>query len=79
MSDQHAPRAHVVNADLVASVIAITVEVGDSVSLGQTLLVVDSMKMEIPVTSPANGTVSRIGVAVGDIVQEGDLLVEITS
>ncbi len=67
-----------VTADMVANVIAIHVEVGQQVASGDTLLVVESMKMEIPVAAPAAGTVDELGVAVGDIVQEGDLLVAIT-
>lgn len=66
-----------VTADIVASVITIHVSVGDDVAADQALLVMESMKMEIPILAPSAGTVSRVGVAVGDVVQEGDLLVEI--
>ncbi len=66
-----------VTADIVASVITIHVAVGDVVAADQALLVMESMKMEIPILAPSAGTVSRIGVALGDVVQEGDLLVEI--
>lgn len=63
---------------MVANVIAITAEVGQQVQSGDTLMVVESMKMEIPITAPTDGTVAEVGVAVGDIVQEGDLLVAIS-
>ncbi|CAN5348175.1 biotin/lipoyl-binding carrier protein [soil metagenome] len=66
-----------VTADIVASVLSIAVAPGEQVALGQTLLVLESMKMEIPITTTAAGTVVRLGVAVGDVVQEGDLLAEI--
>jgi acetyl-CoA carboxylase biotin carboxyl carrier protein len=75
MSDRS--RTLAVTADIVANVISIAVAVGDEVDAGQTVLVMESMKMEIPLQAPAAGTVSQIGVAVGDVVQEGDLLVQI--
>lgn len=64
-----------ITADLVANVITVDVAVGDHVAEGQRLLVMESMKMEIPIVAPAEGEVVELGVAVGDIVQEGDLLV----
>lgn len=66
-----------VRADIVASVISVEVAPGEAVAQGQTLLIVESMKMEIPVPAPRPGTVARIAVDVGDVVQEGDLLAEI--
>lgn len=59
---------------MVAAVIAVRAVVGDRVSAGDTLLVVESMKMEIPILAPAAGTVVALDVAVGDIVSEGDVL-----
>ena len=66
-----------VTADIVGNVMRIDVAVGERVSAGQTLLAIESMKMEIAVPAPADGVVSAIGVAAGDVVQEGDLLVEL--
>lgn len=66
-----------VEAEMVANVLAIQVEVGDRVEVGQTLVLLESMKMEIPVIPEQAGQVARIGVSVGDVVQEGDLLVEL--
>ena len=58
-----------------AGVVArITVQVGDQVSAGQELLVVESMKMEIPLLAPIGGTVQEVRVAVGAFVQAGDVL-----
>jgi biotin carboxyl carrier protein len=65
-------------AEMVANVIELVVEVGDTVVVGDTVILLESMKMEIPVISEHNGTVSGVRVAVGDVVQEGDPLVEIT-
>lgn len=78
MSSPDAARPLPITADIVANIISIAVAVGDVVEADQPLLVMESMKMEIPLLAPSAGTVSRIGVAVGDVVQEGDLLVEIT-
>ncbi|HUG84454.1 MAG TPA: biotin/lipoyl-binding carrier protein [Euzebya sp.] len=77
MSTPDHSRTLSVTADIVASVISIDVGIGDTVDAGQTLLVMESMKMEIPISATSSGTVTQIGVAVGDVVQEGDLLVEI--
>ena len=65
-------------AEMVANVIELVVEVGDPVAVGDTVILLESMKMEIPVISEHTGTVSAVKVAVGDVVQEGDPLVEIT-
>ncbi|MGA0710789.1 MAG: acetyl-CoA carboxylase biotin carboxyl carrier protein subunit, partial [Ilumatobacteraceae bacterium] len=53
--------------------------VGDVVSGGRTLIVIESMKMEHVVEAPENVTVSRVWVAVGDTVREGQMLVEVVA
>jgi biotin carboxyl carrier protein len=65
-------------AEMVANVIELVVEVGDAVAVGDTVILLESMKMEIPVISEHTGTVSALKVAAGDVVQEGDPLVELT-
>jgi biotin carboxyl carrier protein len=62
-------------AEMVANVLAITCEVGDSVAAGDALVLLESMKMEIPVLTEHPGTVTAIKVTSGDVVQEGDVLV----
>lgn len=62
-------------ADMVASVMSIDVVVGQVVEPGQTLVMLESMKMEIPVLAEVAGTVREVAVAPGDVVQGGDLLV----
>jgi biotin carboxyl carrier protein len=58
-------------------VLSIKAKEGDSVAAGQTLLVMEAMKMENAISSPYAGTVSKIYVREGDSISEGDLLVEV--
>jgi acetyl-CoA carboxylase biotin carboxyl carrier protein len=60
-----------VKAELVGNLWKIVTEVGQQVEEDDTLMILESMKMEIPVTSPVNGTVKQILVKEGDVVQEG--------
>jgi acetyl-CoA carboxylase biotin carboxyl carrier protein len=67
--------AEEVRAEMVGSVLRVEVAEGDVVSATDSLVILESMKMEIPVHPEAGGTVERIAVSEGDVVQEGDLLV----
>jgi acetyl-CoA carboxylase biotin carboxyl carrier protein len=60
-----------VKAELVGNLWKIVTEVGQRVEEDDTLMILESMKMEIPITSPINGTVTQILVAEGEVVQEG--------
>ena len=64
-------------AEMVANVIVVEVNVGDEVRPGDPVCLLESMKMEIPVVLEAPGTVRAVKVAPGDVVQEGDVLVEL--
>jgi len=64
-------------AEIVANVWKIVAREGDQVGVGDILAVLESMKMEIPVYAEASGYVSKILVEVGQIVQEGDPIMEI--
>ncbi len=66
--------AEEVRAEMVANVWKIVVAEGDSVDDGDTLVILESMKMEIPMIAETAGTVSSIAVSEGDVVQEGDLI-----
>jgi len=66
-----------VRADMVANVMDIYVTEGGTLNVGDTIVLLESMKMEIPVIAEEPGEVTRIAVSVGDVVQEGDLLVSI--
>jgi acetyl-CoA carboxylase biotin carboxyl carrier protein len=69
--------AQSVNAHIAGTVWKVEVSVGDSVSEGQTVVILESMKMEMPVEAPASGRVIRILVASGQAVAEGAALVEL--
>ncbi|WP_370250380.1 biotin/lipoyl-binding carrier protein [Nocardioides sp.] len=62
-------------AEMVAAVLQVGVGEGDPVAAGQEVVLLESMKMEIPVLAEHGGTVAEIKVAPGDVVQEGDVLV----
>ncbi len=66
-----------VNADLSANVWKIVVSEGDAVAEGDTLMILESMKMEIPVEAPVSGTVVSISVSEGETIDEGVLLASI--
>ena len=66
--------AEVVRAELVGNVLVVLTDPGRVVAGGEPLVLLESMKMEIPVSSEAGGTVTQVPVQVGDVVQEGDVL-----
>jgi len=55
----------------------IVVKVGQQVGADETLMILESMKMEIPVNAPKAGRVAKIHVKEGQAVQEGELLVDL--
>ena len=69
---------HEVHAEMVANVWQVVVTEGDEVAAGDTLVILESMKMEIPVLAERAGTVTEVAVGDGDVVQEGDVLVVIS-
>lgn len=66
-----------IRAEMVASVLSLEVEVGAVVAPGDTVVILESMKMEIPVLTEVGGTVAEIVVSPGDVVNEGDILVTV--
>jgi acetyl-CoA carboxylase biotin carboxyl carrier protein len=62
---------------MVANVWKVLVSEGDHVDDGDTLVILESMKMEIPVLAEESGTVTKLHVAEGDVVQEDELIAEI--
>jgi urea carboxylase len=63
-----------VHAEITANVWQVRVEVGQSVAVGDDLVILESMKMEIPVEAPIAGTVAEIRVQPDTQVQEGDVV-----
>jgi biotin carboxyl carrier protein len=63
-----------VRAEITANVWQVRVEVGQRVEVGDELVILESMKMEIPVIAPLAGTISELAVAPDDQVTEGDLI-----
>ena len=63
-----------VEAGAAGKVFKLEAKVGDAVKKGDTLLILEIMKMETPVVSPQDGTVASIEVAVGDAIEAGQLL-----
>ena len=63
-----------VRAEMVANVWQVVASEGDQVADGDTLVILESMKMEIPVLAESGGTLTKLAVAEGDVVQEGDLI-----
>lgn len=66
-----------VRAEMVANVLAISVEVGQAVEAGEQLVLLESMKMEIPVLSEISARVREIAVSVGDVISQGDLIIRL--
>jgi biotin carboxyl carrier protein len=62
---------------MVANVWKVLVSEGDHVDEGDTLVILESMKMEIPILAEESGTVAKLHVAEGDVVQEDELIAEI--
>lgn len=61
-------------AEIVGNVLSVAVTEGSPVVAGDTIVVLESMKMEIPVLTEYGGVVRDLTVRVGDVVQEGDVL-----
>ena len=63
-----------VRAEMVANVWQVVTSEGDEVSEGDTLVILESMKMEIPVVAESDGVLQQLAVHEGDVVQDGDLI-----
>ena len=63
-----------VRSDIAGKVWKIEAEIGDTLAVDDTVLVLESMKMEIPVSAPVDGRVVEIQVDVEDLVGEGDVV-----
>ena len=68
-----------VRAEMVANVMEVVSAAGTEVGEGDTIVLLESMKMEIPVLTEGDGTVRTVAVRTGDVVQEGDLIAVVES
>jgi biotin carboxyl carrier protein len=66
-----------IRAEMVANVWKVVAAEGSAVDDGDTLVILESMKMEIPVLAEGPGTLTKLAVSEGDVVQEGDLIATI--
>jgi acetyl-CoA carboxylase biotin carboxyl carrier protein len=63
-----------IRAEMVANVWKVVKAAGETVEEGDTLVILESMKMEIPVLAESDGMLRELAVNEGDVVQEGDLI-----
>ena len=68
-----------IHAEMVSSVLKVLVAPGAQVAAGDTLVLLESMKMEIPVLTERAGVVAELHVTDGEVLQEGDLIATVES
>ena len=68
-----------VHAEMVSSVWKVLVQPGSEVAAGEPLVILESMKMEIPVLTERAGTVRELHVVEGEVLQEGDLIATVVA
>jgi len=81
--EDEAPRARrddyaALGAPMPATVIAVNVAPGQQVAAGAIMILLEAMKMELPIVAPRDGVVERLSCRVGELVQPGVILVELT-
>jgi acetyl-CoA carboxylase biotin carboxyl carrier protein len=73
-TNEGAGMAEEIRAEMVANVWKVVKSAGDEVTEGDVLVILESMKMEIPVVAESDGVLREMAVNEGDVVQEGDLI-----
>jgi len=68
----------VIRAEMAGKVLEVLVVEGDVISEDQDLIIIESMKMQIPVGSPEEGTVVKVFVVAEQFVNEGDVIIELS-
>lgn len=66
-----------IEANMAGMVLTILVNVGDEVKVGQDVVMLESMKMEVPIQAEQSGKVKEVKVGVGDFVEDGQSLMEL--
>ena len=70
--------AEEIRAEMVANVWKVVAAAGDTIAPGDTIVILESMKMEIPVLAEDGGLLAELAVNEGDVVQEGDLIARLS-
>jgi len=68
----------VIRAEMAGKVLEVLVVEGDVISEDQDLIIIESMKMQIPVGSPEEGTVVKVFVVAEQFVNEGEVIIELS-
>ena len=63
-----------ITASVPGKICKIEAKAGQAVKSGDTVVILEAMKMEIPVVAPQDGTIASVNVAAGDAVESGDVL-----
>ena len=63
-----------VEVPITGKIISVNVKAGDAVKEGDTICVLESMKMENPILAPVDGTITEVGVAVDQVVKPGEVI-----
>lgn len=66
-----------IKSEMAGTLVEISVKVGDTISVGQQVAVIESMKMEVPIESAVAGKISAVKRVAGDFVNEGDVVFEL--
>lgn len=66
-----------IKSEMAGTVLEVKVKVGDKITSGQEIVVLESMKMEVPVSASQGGKVTEVKKQVGDFVNEGEALIEL--
>ncbi|MFC3882684.1 biotin/lipoyl-containing protein [Bacillus songklensis] len=66
-----------ITASMAGMVLNVLVNAGEDIAAGQVVIVLESMKMEIPVESSVSGKVAEVKASIGDFVNEGDVLITV--
>ena len=64
----------IVEVPITGKILSVNVKAGDKISEGDTLCILESMKMENPILAPVDGTVSQVGVAADQVVKPGETI-----
>lgn len=67
-----------IRSEMAGTIVELKVKVGDKVTTGQEVAIVESMKMEVPLVSAAGGTVTKVLKASGDFLNDGEIVIELS-